>query len=373
VHVSVATGRQGRAARHGSSSSLSRMPLHHLFDVATRYRGQLAVAVADDEPPFKTRGTAYLVDIRSKVLLRHFPVRYERPGYRLALSGDDRLCLLGCCEAYGLAAYATEDGREVWRRKDLKAVQLVAASEVQDWVFCGRESGAAHLLRTATGETLDKLTGIKEVYWSPFDDSVIVVGRSLDLHKPFGTKKASLGRKSGAGVACAFSRSEVAVADGEALRCYDLLTQQPLWAHATIPGKTHFLGLSFNEGLKCFVAAGRDQRVICFEPRHGTILREVKLPSGLGFVFGFCRQGAALLASNLCIYSSETGMLSDDLATPELLAWDPEAKMERLRALAESDRSFEELQRYVEAEGFSKGDAFRVLFWKTEHDGKKET
>jgi len=216
------------------------MPLHHLFDVATGYRNHLAVAVADDEPPFKTRGTAHLIDVRSRAVLRHFPVRYERPGFRLALSGDGRLCFLGCYEAYGLAAYATENGREIWRRKDLKAVQLVTASEVGDWVFCARETGAAHLLKAATGETLEKLTGIKAICASPFGQSVLVAGRSLDLHQPFGTKIASL-RQAQEGAKGAFSPFEVAVADGNGLSCYDLATQEPLWAHATIPGETHFL------------------------------------------------------------------------------------------------------------------------------------
>jgi len=55
-----------------------------------------------------------------------------------------------------------------------------------------------------------------------------------------------------------------------------------------------------------------------------------------------------------------------------LLAWDPEARFGRLRELAESNRSFEELYKYVHAEGFSKADIFRVLFWKTAHDREQK-
>jgi hypothetical protein len=131
------------------------MPLNHLFDIGTRHRGNLVLAIADDEPHFKVRGTAYILDLQAKSVVGKYPVRYERPGFRLALSWDDQVCCIGCYYTYGLAGYSALSGQEVWRRKDLKSVQGVVCSELQDWVFCEPENGAAHLVKASTGETLE--------------------------------------------------------------------------------------------------------------------------------------------------------------------------------------------------------------------------
>lgn len=346
------------------------MPLHHLFDVGTRYRGNLVLAIADDEPPFKVRGTAYLFDLQAKSLIGRFPVRYERPGFRLALSWDDKTCCVGCYSTYGLAGYSALNGQEVWRRKDLKSVQSVTCSEQEDWVFCGRENGAAYLVKASTGETLEKLSGVKDAYPSAFDQSVLVAGRNLELHRPFGTKLASFKRTSKFLKDCTFSPSGFVVSEADTLRCFDLNTQELLWTYPL--GEESFIPrLSYHEDLGCFVGIESHERLSFFNARTGKVDRSVTPTRPPGMMATFCLRGAALFTMSLCMYSTETGALLEDMATPELLAWDPELKLDRLRELAESDRSFEELYHYVHAEGFSKADIFRVLFWKTDHDHKQ--
>ena len=78
-----------------------------------------------------------------------------------------------------------------------------------------------------------------------------------------------------------------------------------------------------------------------------------------------------LLAANLRLFLTETGGLLTDFATPELLAWDPEARMDRFRELAASSRSPEELENYMVAEGFEKNDIDRVLLVRYSNDRKK--
>ncbi|MEW6305725.1 MAG: hypothetical protein AB1705_19780, partial [Verrucomicrobiota bacterium] len=324
------------------------MPLHCLFDIATRHNGDLALAVADDLPDGKVRGTAYIFDLASKTQLRKFPVRYERSGTRLALSRDDRLCFAGCYEVYGLVAYSCESGEEVWRRKDLKAVQAVTSSEVEDWVFCGRGTGAAHLIESATGKTLEKLSGVKEIYPSPYDRSVIVAGRTLELHEPFGRKLAAFKRLNKFEMPCAFSRSEFVLNEPECLRCYDLRTHELLWSFPNT-GEKPIGRVWFCESLGSFMASGVELLVI--DARTGTLSRKVKLASDTGWIFGILGRGSKVLAGNLQLLSTETGAVLADLATPELIAWDPKARMDRLRQLAASARSLEELERYIVSEG----------------------
>jgi hypothetical protein len=347
------------------------MPLNHLFDIGTRHRGNLVLAIADDEPHFKVRGTAYILDLQAKSAVGKFPVRYERPGLRLALSWDDQVCCIGCYYTYGLAGYCALSGQEAWRRKDLKSVQSVVCSELEDWVFCERENGAAHLVKASTGETLEKLTGVKEVYPSPFDQSVLVAGRSLELHRPFGTKLAKLKGSAKTVNRCGFSHSEFVINELDSVRCFDLNSQELLWTY-TLPPKSFLPRICFHEHSGCFATVERHERLLFFEARTGTIKRIVTLADAPGPVYDFCNRGAALFTPSLCLVSTETGAVVEDLATPELLAWDPRAKMDRLRELAESNRSFEELYHYVHAEGFSKADIFRVLFWKTDHDRKQQ-
>lgn len=346
------------------------MPLHHLFDIASHYNGNLVLAVANDKPDFKIRGTAYVFDLKSKAQVRKFPVRYEFPGSRLALARDDQFGFVGCYEAYGLAAYCLKTGEEVWRRKDLKSVQGVVASEVEDWVFCGRETGAAHLLDAATGKTLEKLNGVKGIHVSPFDGSVIVARRALELHFGFGRKVASFKRVNDYELRCAFSPSEFILNEPDCLRCYDLKTQELLWSY-TNPGKTQRPAVYFCQSKRTFLAMAPNDGLLIFDARTGRISREVTFATPTGWGYSFCNRGSQILAANLQLLSTENGALLDDLATAELLAWDPEARMDRFRELAASNRSAAELERYMVSEGFAENDIMRVLMMKYSNDKRK--
>jgi hypothetical protein len=280
---------------------------------------------------------------------------------------------VGCYSTYGLAGYSSQDGQEVWRRKDLKQVQDVTVSELEDWVFCGRESGAAHLVKASTGENLETLTGVKAVFPSPFDRTVIVAARNLELHSPLGTRLGGVKRAGKFLKTCAFSHSEFIVSEEDSIRCFDLKSQGLLWAHP-LGADAFFPCIVFQEDSGCFIGLESHTQFVSFEARTGRICRRVMPVRAPGMMARFCHRGTELLTIGLLLFSTETGAVVQDLATPELLAWDPEARMQRLRALAESGRSFEELHRYVEAEGFSKGDASRVLLMKADYDRRqKET
>jgi hypothetical protein len=114
------------------------------------------------------------------------------------------------------------------------------------------------------------------------------------------------------------------------------------------------------------------ERLLFFNARTGKVDRTVTPHQRPGMMATFSRRGAALVTTNLRVYSAETGALLEDMTTPKLLTSDPEARLDQLRGLAESDRSFEELYPYLHAEGFSRADIFRVLFWKTAHARKQK-
>lgn len=345
------------------------MALNHLFDIATRHGGSIALAIADEVPGGKTHGSAYVFDLHSNAQLRKFRVRYERGGNRTALSRDDKLCFAGCYDAYGLGAYCCETGEEVWRRRDLKAVQSVVASEVEEWVFCGRQGAAAHLVEAASGKTVEKFSSLKNIYPSPFDASVVLAGRSLELHAPFGHKVATLKRTNTLWLQCVFSPSEFVLNEPDCMRCYDIRTQELLWSFPT-QTEGRYTDVCYLESEGAFVVGNGSW--ISLDARTGTVRRTTRLAADLGHVSGFCLRGSAALTTNLQMLSLETGAVIADLATPELVAWDPKARIDRLRELAAGSRSIEELERYMTVEGFPKNDIIRVLLMKQMNDRKKE-
>jgi hypothetical protein len=158
--------------------------------------------------------------------------------------------------------------------------------------------------------------------------------------------------------------------DGSGIWCHDLKTQEILWTHTVVDPKGGIHSISFNERSGGFVTYGRDERRLYLDPRNGKVLANEAVLVSPGFLPGFCQQGSAFLAGNLCLYSTESGSLLGDLATSELLAWDPQARVERFRELATSGRSLEDLEKYMTAEGFPKKDIVRVLLMKAAHDRK---
>lgn len=344
------------------------MALHHLFHVAASYSGDLALTVAEDVPDSKLTGTGYVFDLRQKVQIRKFPVRYDRAG-EVAMSHSGTVGFVGCYEVHGLAAYDLKTGAEVWRRKDMKALTAVNVSEAQDKVFCTSDDGPAQILEVTSGKTVEKLRGVRGLYPSQFDQSVIVVAKTIELHSPLGCKLASHKPVNERGFQAAFSRSEYVLNEPDCLRSYDLQSQKLLWSHSL--AGTGGGALWFCEPRNVFLARIDANSLMVFEARTGKVLPPVKLAASTGLGYHFCRRGTELLGGNLQLLSTETGGLIADLATPELLAWDPQARMDRFKELATSDRSAEELEHYMLAEGFAKNDIQRVLLMKYSHDRKR--
>lgn len=341
------------------------MALNDLFDIATRYGGRLALAIADELPGGRMFGSAFVFDLEKLTQLRRFRVRYERSGTRAAISRDDRFCIIGCYDTYGLGAYCTESGEEIWRRRDLKAVQSVVASEVEDWVFCVRQGAAAHLVDTISGKTIDTFSGLKDTFTSPFDRSVFLASKTLELHSPLGHKITTLKRTNTLGLECVFSPSEFLIAEPDCVRCYDIKTLELLWTLAAQAADRYTRAIYIEtEG----IFSVQNGSWISLDARTGTIRRTANLVTELGYVSGFCLRGKAVLATNLQMLSLETGSVLADLATPELIARDPKARIDRLKELAAGSRSLHELEQYMTAEGFDNNDITRVLLMKQMND-----
>ena len=240
----------------------------------------------------------------------------------LSLSRDSQTCFVGCYDVHGLAAYSTLDGSELWRRRDLKAVQRVDAFPFDDAVFCGRE-GAGHLLCAKTGQTIEKPRGIQTVYPSPFSKHVLVSARTLDVHSPFGTRIGKIRRTTFAELHCFFSHGEILVTEsGGPVRCFDLASLELLWTHTPKVG-SHFLRLCFSQALGCFVgvrwhyqdSSDPVKRIVYFERRTGTVLKDTPLGTPAGHEF--CLAGSAVFTSDFRLMSVETAQVMHEFRHPK--------------------------------------------------------
>jgi hypothetical protein len=284
------------------------------MNISTGYNTSV-VAIARDTSNERTiEGLLTIYDLESGCKTRKFAVRYDFGGRRLALSRDHQSCFVGCYNVHGLAAYSALDGSELWRRKDLKAVQGVDAFPFDDAVFCGRE-GAGHVLCVKTGRTIEKPRGVKRLYPSPLSKHVLASARTLDLHSPFGTRIGKIERTTFAELDCCFSESEVLVTEsGGAVRCFDLASLSLLWTHTPTAG-SHFLRLCFSQAVGCFVGVRwhyKDstdpvKRIVHFDPRTGTVLRDIPLGTPAGHQF--CLAGSTIFTSDFRLLSVETGKL----------------------------------------------------------------
>jgi len=251
-----------------------------------------------------------------------FAVRYDSGGRRLALSRDGQCCFVGCYKVHGIAAHSALDGAELWRRKDLKAVQRVDAFPFDEAVFCGRE-GAGHLLCAKTGRTIEKPRGVKSVYCSPFSKQVVVSARSLEVHSPFGTRIGRINRTTFAELDCCFSESEILITEsGGDLRCFDLNSLELLWTHKFQHTGGHFVELGFSQALGCFVgmhwhygdSTKPGMRIVHFECRTGLIIRELQLDTTSRHTF--CLGGTAVFTEDLRLVSVETGSVIHEFIQP---------------------------------------------------------
>ena len=347
------------------------MPTKSFHNVASREGGKYTLAIADVEPELKTNGMARLFDVVHRRQVCEFPVRYEcAGGPRHTLSRDETICLAGCYDAYGIAGYSIPEGREIWRRKDLKSVQTVEPLYDSDFVFCGREKGAAHLLNSQTGATVEQFAGIKGLYASPADSSVVLSGKVLEIQRPFGRKIASL-RGNGFIRQAVFSKSSVLLDGFEEVRCVDLMSGDLMWALKPNDKERHS-AFCWSTTRSCFIAIANRRAGECFvalNPSTGQPHDEIPYEGrGTG---AFCHQGDYWLQGDLRLYSTSDGSVVHDFTTEAMLRRDPRYKRELLLSLARDAKSPTDLEKYMVNEGFSLVDIKNALLLQMAEDLRK--
>jgi outer membrane protein assembly factor BamB len=270
----------------------------------------------------RIKGRFEVVDLNSGSFLRDFEVRWE-PGSRQTICRDGVLCVAGAYDEWGVAAYDLRDGSEVWRRKDLKRIQVVTAFENEDLVFCGREGKPAHLLNSQTGQTVREFRGVYTLWPNPYDNSRIVGATRFELHYPLGVRRAVIARNNNDDEMCAaFSRGAVIIAERRgAVRCFSTQSGDCRWIH-TLPDERHVEHATFLERENVFVVFEcrhydhkPPARLLHLDTETGVVCKEIVLGSWRGAEF--CLKGTALFDASGLLTSTINGELIRTLQFPK--------------------------------------------------------
>lgn len=185
-------------------------------------------------------------DLQAGALTNTFETTFDAGGDRVALSDELNGVLAAAYHVHGLAFYCCSTGREKWRRKDLKKIQIVSLSRDGLTAYCGRESGSLVQVDLESGETKRSIRGARALYESPFD-----LVQFLDTSKPqllhhTGTR-LYLDRTTFAFLDIAFAPGLVALSEsGGPVRCIDIADGTERWRYNPKKGH-HVLQLGYRK------------------------------------------------------------------------------------------------------------------------------
>jgi hypothetical protein len=261
----------------------------------------------------------HLYDLASLERLHSFPTTLDFGGRRLAITDDGRTVFVGAYHRHGIAAYSSEDGQELWRRKDLKKVQQLGLNGDGSRLLCCFDRGPCECLNVATGKVGMSLRGVRRVWESPFAP-MRLFERSRDYTiADLEASISAIPRVSFAILSVAFSPTHVCFSEaGGPVRTFDAYGTEA-WRH-TPPKGIHYLHVAFSEELQLFVGISwpfeRGGRLLlqCFAPGNGspTVITDV----GPDTEMAFCLSGDRLVTSAGDVFHTPSGKRLSPLPFP---------------------------------------------------------
>lgn len=292
------------------------------MEIATTFNGDNFAVVRYEGEIEDFFGRVSIFSLQKLQKVGEFVARWGVGGKRLAISPDGKFCFVGCYY-HGLSAFEIATGHELWRRRDLKPVQSLTCSTNSSAVDCCRV-GPAYVLDSATGTTKEKLAGVADIFPNPFNDSALIVRRSLEYHTPIGTKVTAINRLTFAVLDAAFGPDSFAVAESRGpVRCFEPPTGERLWSYQPPRysrkgqvvrkggSRSHLLELSWSMSLRCYVGLewpfsfGGPQRLLLIDATTGKLIARRSLGKKVGA--RFCQNGDLLIATDGTLTRVNTG------------------------------------------------------------------
>lgn len=273
--------------------------IHHL---ATSLRGHLFVAAEFKE-------VVYVWDIESGKLINQLQTHLDFGGHRLSISEDGSLCAAGAYNVHGIAVYDTYNGSLLWQRKDLKKVQWLQFSPVEQTLLAGFENKSLHILNSHTGETLKTFHGTRSCWRSPYEDIYLLEKIHLEIYATAKQKTVEkIDRNTFAVLDIAFGPEIVYISEsGGPLRAISLKDASLIWSYQPEKGN-HFLRIGYGEkcntlfGISWPFVNGGAKTLWVFDSMTGKILNKTIL-EGQAIETEFARHGDILITSDGLVYN----------------------------------------------------------------------
>ncbi|MEM7279568.1 MAG: WD40 repeat domain-containing protein [Pseudomonadota bacterium] len=281
----------------------------YIRHLACSYDGDLVAAA-------ESTGFVQIWNVQSAAQTARFKTTLDFGGNRLAISRDGQHLAAGAYHDHGLTLYSTQDGKELWRRTDLKQIQDVRISMDDAVVICGHGGDCCEMLDITSGESEQSLHPVEDLLQSAYEDIAIVDGGRSNHYMltDFAFQKiAQVARTSFAALDFAFAPHLICVTEsGVLVRCYGTADGRELWRYD--PGSrdgVHVITLAYNEPEDSFVGIalpykhGGDRRLVVIRAKSGQFVSAVTLGTFSKAVF--CCKGSVLLTSDGILRASLTG------------------------------------------------------------------
>lgn len=207
--------------------------------IATSYNGD-TFAVAEFER------IVYIWSFKDLKKLTTLYTKLDFGGQRLAISSTGTLCAVGAYDRYGISMYDLNTDDLLWSNKDLKKVQVLRFNHSGDRLYACFSDKSMHVINALTGEIIEKIRGIKNIWFSPYENIYLTEGNNISLCKSASVKKLKIERQSFAILDVAFAKDMIFVTEaGGPLRAIDINSGKVLW-NINIDDN-HFLKLGYLE------------------------------------------------------------------------------------------------------------------------------
>lgn len=264
--------------------------------------------------------TVSLWNLLTGTRVSEFDTVLDFGGKRLALSQTESACLSAAYKIHGLACHETPFGRLRWQRRDLKKVQQILVTPDGCSVYCCRDEGPCEVVSISTGETTNRIRGLRYVWIDARD--IVQLRKTSDgavVCRDQGVAFRIV-LNSFAILDAVISESHVTISEaGGDVRIFSLTTGKEVLRH-TQPEGYHILSLSLSPDASGFYGVqwkydtGGQKLLLrfSFDSPESEVVRDLGKPSETVF----CHRGRHLLTSEGDLVDCQSGDIATRLAFP---------------------------------------------------------
>jgi WD40 repeat protein len=262
--------------------------------------------------------------------LGEFQTMLDFGGKRLALTPDGSSCIVGAWGQRargprGLAAYSIPDGKLLWNREEIRHIQYVRLSGSGREIYCGIEGSSAHIINSATGETLERVRRATKIVGSRYTAHQLIV-QTGSRYLVRGQNQFEIPAQSFALLDAVFSPEAICLSEAKdgmgpsenigGIRLFDLATGELRW-HSNLGAKN----LTFNfsdQRFYCVAENSDDPSNRSLVRLRGDILQcDQVLALGRCWETAFSPSGNILVTVHGDVYDTATGTQTGFLGFPQ--------------------------------------------------------